>query len=105
MYATKPTRYFIEWESHSLYELQRRNAEMDGSYSPDHDDWYDPADIQVSEDVTGAIEEVREEAKEIAAMRSLFDQASIMERVGIHQTGDGFWDYRETREVETVFAP
>ena len=104
MYATEPTRYFIEWESLELYNELERQAKEDGSYSPDHDDWYDPVDIQESLDIAD-VDSMRVDAREIAVTESLFAQVRIFERIGIHRNEYGYWNYREIDEVETVYAP
>jgi len=99
--VSKPSRYFVEWEDLTYYRRLRRLAEANGSYSPDHDDWFNPIDIVDKIDAGDDIENARIGAKEIATTLSQYDQARIVERVDLRRDENGLWDWVE-REVETV---
>lgn len=99
MYATKPTRYYIEWDSEEVLDRLRKAAVKDGSYSDDHDDWYEPYDIVVLEDAT-TLAAARRAAKS-RLVDAHFGQVRLYERVGIEEVGI-FWDYAHTKLVEEI---
>jgi hypothetical protein len=103
MHATRPSRYTIEWDSQTKYAQLRRRAEADGTFSDNHEDWYDPTDIAEEMDAGDDLAQARLAAREVATTMAHYNQARISERVGIYQEGL-FWDCREVREIETIEA-
>lgn len=101
MFATRPTRYVVEWDDADTFEQLKADAIECGDYSEDHDDWFEPHELVAHEDAT-TLKEARRLAK-MHARTAHYGEARILERVGIVEVG-AFWDFDGTKEVETVQA-
>jgi hypothetical protein len=102
MFATKPCRYVVEYESSEAYERLKKRAIARGEYTEDCDDWFDPAQIHVQDDAGNTLSDARAKARRILKSgEPHYGQVRVVERTGIEPCGD-FWDYDGCKEVETV---
>lgn len=100
MFATRPSRYYVEWESSEEHARLKARAIKRGTYTEDCDDWFEPADVLDIDDGFETLAAARRVAEQHAA-ESLYGEARIYERKGIVKVGE-FFDCGEPVHVETV---
>lgn len=100
MLATRPSRYFVEWDSEAKYEQLKERAIKDNSYTEDCDDWFESLDIVDSEDAGDTLAGARRIARG-HLHDAHYGSVTICERIGIAEVGV-FWDYDDVKEVEQV---
>jgi hypothetical protein len=79
-------RYYIEFESTERHARLMAAAKLQGTYSTEHDDWFQPEDIlaqmEAGDDLPGA----RAQARKVLP-RALYGQARICKRTLDPETG------------------
>ena len=102
MTVDRPSTYYLEWSSAEDHERLKKAAIADGSYSEDHDDWFEPPDISRTRDAGEDIDAARKLASSAMA-DSYYGEVNIYVRRGVHRVG-AFWDYDDSVLLETVLT-
>lgn len=100
--VTAAPRYQLAYPSTKIHAKLERLAKKDGTWSDQHDDWFQPEDVEEYLYVPGTLDEVRVVAKEIAADDALYGYVVIMELIPEYYAGIRLSD--SSVEVETVEA-
>lgn len=74
------SRFYVAFESIERYEALKAEALRDGSFSEDHEDWYEPPDLLAYADVGDDKAKAAKRAAKIVAQKSVYGTGELREK-------------------------